>query len=181
MAVTILHVDELPCEFISRGRPNSIRRKLLPLDSGIAGVTVELSYMIVPDGGRRTGSLEASANAQPRRATGSPARRAAGIGPIESLGRIRPLFHDDVRTQTLRFAGPSVWGDVSAMIAGMADSAGHTLLRVKGVLRLADHAEPMVVQWAGGRVSPIEPLPGALAEGDAGYLVIITAERKSPP
>ena len=50
MSVTILHVDELPWEVISRGRTNSIRRKLLPLDSGIAGVTVELSYMIVPDG-----------------------------------------------------------------------------------------------------------------------------------
>lgn len=50
MAVTIQHVDEMPWEVISRGRINSIRRKLLPLDSGIAGVTVELSYMIVPDG-----------------------------------------------------------------------------------------------------------------------------------
>ncbi len=50
MAVTMLHVDELPWEVISRGRTNSIRRKLLPLDSGVPGVTVELSYMIVPDG-----------------------------------------------------------------------------------------------------------------------------------
>ncbi len=50
MTATILHVDELPWEVISRGRTNSIRRKLLPAGSGIAGVTVELSYMIVPDG-----------------------------------------------------------------------------------------------------------------------------------
>ena len=106
----------------------------------------------------------------------TPPRRAAGIGPIASLGRIGPLFHDNVRTQTLRFAGPSVWGDVSAMIADMAAGSGHTLLRIKGVLRLEGYPEPMVVQLAGGRVSPIEPLPGALAEGDAGYLVIISAE-----
>jgi hypothetical protein len=48
--IVILHPDEMPWEVISRGRTNSIRRKLLPLDSGVAGVTVELSYMIVPDG-----------------------------------------------------------------------------------------------------------------------------------
>jgi ChrR Cupin-like domain len=50
MAPVILHPDEMPWEVISRGRTNSIRRKLLPLDSGAPGVTVELSYMIVPDG-----------------------------------------------------------------------------------------------------------------------------------
>lgn len=108
------------------------------------------------------------------------ARGAGGmhLQPIASLGPIRPLFHDNVRTQTLRFAGPSVWGDVSAMIADMVASSGHSLLRIKGVLRLDGYPEPMVVQLAGGRVSPIEPLPGALAEGDAGYLVIISAARE---
>ena len=48
--ITILHPDDMPWETISRGRTNSIRRKLLPLDSGVQGVTVELSYMVVPDG-----------------------------------------------------------------------------------------------------------------------------------
>ena len=100
-----------------------------------------------------------------------------GRAGIAGIGKIRPLFHSNVRTQTLRFSGPSVWGDTSKLINDMASTAGEELLRVKGVLRLADYPEPMVVQWAGGRLSPIEPLPGALVEGDAGYLVIISAAR----
>ena len=48
-AVTILHVDDWAWETVNRGRKINLKRKLLPLDTGIPGVTAELSYMIVPD------------------------------------------------------------------------------------------------------------------------------------
>lgn len=47
---TLLNVADWEWESVQRGRKLNIRRKLLPLDTGIPGVTVELSYMIVPDG-----------------------------------------------------------------------------------------------------------------------------------
>lgn len=47
---TILNVADCDWESIQRGRKINIRRKLLPLDTGLPGVTVEMSYMVVPDG-----------------------------------------------------------------------------------------------------------------------------------
>lgn len=48
--VTILNTNDMPFEEVRRGRVHMIRRKRLPLDSGIPGVTMEYSLSIVPDG-----------------------------------------------------------------------------------------------------------------------------------
>jgi hypothetical protein len=48
--VTICDTNEMPFEEVRRGRVHTIRRKRLPLDSGLAGVTMEYSLSIVPDG-----------------------------------------------------------------------------------------------------------------------------------
>lgn len=115
--------------------------------------------------------------AAPADATHRPAG-ASPLGPLERLGAIGPRFHGTgLATQTLRFAGPSVWSAALATIEETLAKSADEVLRVKGVLRLDDFPEPMVVQYAGGRISPLEPLPGALGEGDAGWLVIITARR----
>jgi G3E family GTPase len=115
--------------------------------------------------------LEAPAQLAPPASRPQP-----GIGALERLGPIGPRFHGTgLHTQTLRFAGPSVWRAALATIEETLARSADEVLRVKGVLRLDDFPEPMVVQYAGGRLSPLEPLPGALAEGDAGWLVIITA------
>lgn len=45
----MLNVADFPWDSVKRGRKINIQRKLLPLDTGIPGVTVELSYMLVPD------------------------------------------------------------------------------------------------------------------------------------
>ncbi len=49
-AITIVNVADLPLEGVQRGRVNMIRRKRLPLESGVAGVTCEFSLSIVPEG-----------------------------------------------------------------------------------------------------------------------------------
>jgi hypothetical protein len=49
-AVTIVDIADLPLEGVQRGRVNMIRRKRLPFDSGVPGVTCEFSLSIVPDG-----------------------------------------------------------------------------------------------------------------------------------
>lgn len=103
---------------------------------------------------------------------------AQALGAIADLGAIGPRLHGDLHTSTMRFAGPSVWSQALATIEASLASRDDEVLRVKGVLRLADHPQPMVVQYAGGRISPLEALPGALAEGDAGYLVFIAARRR---
>jgi G3E family GTPase len=113
-----------------------------------------------------------------------------GAPPFSRSGPLRPLTataahrfrstHAGIKVSTMRFAGPSVWSEaLKAIEASLAASAGE-VLRVKGVLRLVGHPHPMIVQWAGGHVSPISPLPGALADGDAGYLVVIAAADRTP-
>ena len=48
--VTVVNVNDMPYEEVRRGRVRTIRRKRLPLASGLPGVTLEFSYCIVPDG-----------------------------------------------------------------------------------------------------------------------------------
>ena len=48
--VTLLDTNALPMEAVSRGRVNAIRRKRLPLETGIPGCTIEYSISLVPDG-----------------------------------------------------------------------------------------------------------------------------------
>src|SRR4051794_40384311 len=49
-SVICLDTNKTEWEQVLRGRVNSIRRKRLPLDSGVPGVTLECSYVLVPDG-----------------------------------------------------------------------------------------------------------------------------------
>jgi hypothetical protein len=48
--VTIVDIADLPFEGVQRGRVNAIRRKRLPLETGVSGVTCEFSLSIVPEG-----------------------------------------------------------------------------------------------------------------------------------
>jgi hypothetical protein len=48
--VTVVDVNELPFEEVRRGRVHMIRRKRLPLTTGVPGLTMEFSYSIVPVG-----------------------------------------------------------------------------------------------------------------------------------
>lgn len=48
--VTIVNVADLPLEGVQRGRVNMIRRKRLPLETGVPGVTCEFSLSVVPEG-----------------------------------------------------------------------------------------------------------------------------------
>lgn len=48
--VTVVNVNDMPFEEVRRGRVRTIRRKKLPLSSGLPGVTMEFSYCMVPDG-----------------------------------------------------------------------------------------------------------------------------------
>jgi hypothetical protein len=49
-AVTIVDTQDLELEGVHRGRVHSIRRKRLPLDTGVPGITAEFSLSIVPEG-----------------------------------------------------------------------------------------------------------------------------------
>jgi quercetin dioxygenase-like cupin family protein len=48
--ITILDTNKLELESVHRGRVNMIRRKRLPLESGVPGITIECSLSVVPDG-----------------------------------------------------------------------------------------------------------------------------------
>src|SRR5579862_6558442 len=48
--VVICDTNQMPFEEVRRGRVHMIRRKRLPLETGIPGVTMEYSLSIVPDG-----------------------------------------------------------------------------------------------------------------------------------
>jgi hypothetical protein len=49
-SVSIVDTNKTEWEQVLRGRVNSIRRKRLPLDTEVPGVTLECSYVLVPDG-----------------------------------------------------------------------------------------------------------------------------------
>lgn len=118
-------------------------------------------------------------DASPAPGDAPPRQTAAGAGLFSGAG-LRNRFHGDIHTTTLRFSGPSVWDQALAMVERTIAESPDEVLRVKGVLRFADQPDPMVVQYAGGRISPCTPLPGALAEGDAGFLVLIAASNRRP-
>jgi hypothetical protein len=48
--VTIVNAADLELEGVQRGRVHSIRRKRLPLETGVPGITAEFSLSIVPEG-----------------------------------------------------------------------------------------------------------------------------------
>lgn len=48
--VFIVDTKDLELESVQRGRVNMIKRKRLPLETGVPGLTIELSLSIVPDG-----------------------------------------------------------------------------------------------------------------------------------
>ena len=48
--VTILDTNELDWEAVQRGRVHQIRRKRLPLETGVPGLTAEYSMSLVPEG-----------------------------------------------------------------------------------------------------------------------------------
>ena len=48
--VIVCDTNEMPFEEVRRGRVHMIRRKRLPLETGIPGVTMEYSLSVVPDG-----------------------------------------------------------------------------------------------------------------------------------
>jgi hypothetical protein len=48
--VTIVNAQDLELEAVQRGRVHSIRRKRLPLETGVPGITAEFSLSIVPEG-----------------------------------------------------------------------------------------------------------------------------------
>lgn len=49
-AVRIVNLADLPMEDVRRGRVHMIRRKRLPIEIDVPGLTIEYSYSIVPDG-----------------------------------------------------------------------------------------------------------------------------------
>ncbi len=49
-SMTIVNADDLELEGVQRGRVHSIRRKRLPLETGVPGITAEFSLSIVPEG-----------------------------------------------------------------------------------------------------------------------------------
>ncbi len=48
--VVILDTHKLDWEVVQRGRVNMIRRKRLPLDTGVPGLAAEYSLSVVPEG-----------------------------------------------------------------------------------------------------------------------------------
>ena len=48
--INIVNIADLPLEGVQRGRVNTIRRKRLPLETGVPGVTCEFSLSVVPEG-----------------------------------------------------------------------------------------------------------------------------------
>jgi G3E family GTPase len=71
--------------------------------------------------------------------------------PAEIFGATHTL---DIRTFTLRIPTPPASAPLIGALDRIVASLGDDLVRVKGIVRVADHAEPMLIEAVGRRISP---------------------------
>jgi G3E family GTPase len=89
------------------------------------------------------------------------------------LGRDSP--DHGFRSVSLYLSTPIPWPRLQAVLEGLLTRHRSRLVRVKGVVRLSDRTEPMVVQAATGRLYPPAALPARASDDGFGRLVFIAA------
>jgi G3E family GTPase len=78
---------------------------------------------------------------------------------------------------SLYLNAPLPWSRLQAVLDNLLARHRSSLVRVKGVVRLSDRTDPVVVQAAMGQVYPPAPLPARVSDDNLGRLVFIAAGR----
>jgi G3E family GTPase len=81
--------------------------------------------------------------------------------------------HPRIAVLLVRWTAIPAWDDVAAWLDNLAGLLGERLLRVKGLVAVADLDRPLLVQSVGTVFSAPRPFAGAV---DAPYLVVIARD-----
>ena len=95
------------------------------------------------------------------------------------LGEIEPGpdgDHSGIRTVLVRPEGPIAADDLTVWLDNLAGLLGDRLLRLKGVVRVADDPAPLLVQSVGTLFAPPRPFRGP----DAGNFLVVIARDLAP-
>jgi G3E family GTPase len=84
-----------------------------------------------------------------------------------------PLPAHNFRSISLHLEQTLPWQQLQAILQELLTRHPQDLLRIKGVVYLAEHTEPMVIQAASTRLYPPAPLPPRAADDGRGRLVFI--------
>ncbi len=79
------------------------------------------------------------------------------------------------RSVSLYLSAPIPWPRLQTVLEDLLAQHRSRLVRVKGVVRLSDRSEPVIVQAATGRLYPPVPLPARASDDGLGRLVFIAA------
>ncbi|WP_018259622.1 CobW family GTP-binding protein [Methylobacterium sp. WSM2598] len=107
---------------------------------------------------------------------------AAAFAPLAHPGRepATPLpvpggAHPRVAVRLGRPAGPLAYDDLAAWLDNLAGRLGDRLLRLKGLVRVAESERPLLVESVGTLFSPPRPF-GRPGEGAAPFVVVIARD-----
>jgi G3E family GTPase len=94
--------------------------------------------------------------------------------PLREVGGDLQSFHPRVALCLARPAGEVAYGDLASWLDNLAGLLGERLLRIKGLVRVAESEVPLLIECVGTMFSPPRPLK---AEGaPAPFLVIIARD-----
>lgn len=101
----------------------------------------------------------------------------ARSGPDPGLDPVRPAAgaHPRVAVRLARPVGPLAYDDLATWLDNLAGRLGERLLRLKGLLRVAESDRPLLVESVGTLFSPPRPF-GRPGELGAPFLVIIARD-----
>lgn len=87
----------------------------------------------------------------------------------------RPLPEHGFRSISLHLQQPMPWPQLQAILQGLLDRHPADLLRIKGVIYLAEQSEPAAIQAAANRLYPPAALPARATDDPRGRLVFIAS------
>jgi G3E family GTPase len=129
----------------------------------LAGINPTAVILHEPDPHRRA----RAAFAPPAAGRSSPSGRVAIGVPAAA----NALAHPRIAVLLARFAAPPFWADLSDWLENLAGIAGERLLRVKGLVPVADCAELLLIQGVGGGFDTPRRMPDS-ERAERGLVII---------
>ena len=96
----------------------------------------------------------------------------------EAAGFSRPTDHGEVSSILLR-GGELEWGGLRDWLDSLLSLRGADVMRIKGVVRLRDHPNPMVLHAVHHLVHPLDRLPTQSAWTEPGSVIVVIGNRLS--
>jgi len=94
------------------------------------------------------------------------------VAPLREIASNAGTAHPRVALRLARPAGEVTFSDLAAWLDNLAGALGERLLRIKGLVRVAESRDPLLIECVGTMFSPPRPLK---ADGAPSSFVVIIA------